>query len=81
MADKKYFLYSEDQIKEKNKILERLGKKFCPGSVSINGRMHKFTQLSNQSTIPRFPDTKVIASGDPTTFVYVMPSEEVGRGS
>ena len=34
----KYFLYSDEQIKEKNKVLGRTGKKFVPGTISINGK-------------------------------------------
>ena len=77
----KYFLYSDEQIAEKNKILSSFGKKFFPGSVSVNGHMKKFTQLSDKPDMPRFVDTKIVASGEITTMVYKMPREEVKTGN
>ena len=40
-----YFLYSDEQIAEKNNILSSTGKKFVPGTVVVNGKRTKFTQL------------------------------------
>ena len=77
----KYFLYSDEQIAEKNKILAKSGKVFYPGSVSINGQMKKFTQLSDQPDMPRFVDTKLIASGDISKITYKPPTEDIRRGN
>ena len=77
----KYFLYSDEQIKEKNKILARASKKFVPGTVVINGTRKKFTQLSDSPTISRFVDCKVVASGDESNFTYTMPSTTTIRGN
>ena len=77
----KYFLYSDEQIKEKNLILARTGKTFVPGVITQNGKRVKFIQLSDKPDIgKRFSDVKIIASGELSTFTYTMPSAEIKRG-
>ena len=59
-----YFIYSEDQINEKNEILKKVGKRFVPGTIIVNGSRQKFTQLSKHNYITdkrRYTDAKVIA--------------------
>ena len=68
-----YFLYSEEQIEEKNRILARSYKKFVPGTVVVNGTRHKFSQLSSSPEIARFVDVKIVASGEPSSFTYTLP--------
>lgn len=76
-----YFLYSDEQIKEKNAVLAQTSKVFEPGTVVVNGRKVKFTQLSTSPTIPRFVDTKIVASGENLKdFSYVMPKNKSKRG-
>ena len=58
-----YFLYSEEQIKERNEILAKENKEFVPGEVYIGTRRIKFSQLSDTDKIDRFIDTKVVAKG------------------
>ena len=72
----KYFLYSEDQMNEKNQILERSGKEYVPGVVIVNGLRKKFTQLSSSPTLDRFIDTKVVAEGELNQFTYTKPSNK-----
>lgn len=70
-----YFLYSEDQIKEKNNILSKCGKQFVPGVVTIQGKRQNFTQISNKPSIDRFIDTKIVASfPELKGATYVAPS-------
>lgn len=76
----KYFLYSDEQIKEKNKILARSDKEFVPGVVALNGNKLKYTQLSDTPDIPRFVDTKIVASGEITNFTYTKPTSISKRG-
>lgn len=76
----KYFLYSDEQISEKNKILGPSGKQFVPGTVVIGGTRKKFTQLSDQSTISRFVDCKIVASGEIDSFTYTEPTTIAKRG-
>jgi hypothetical protein len=77
----KYFLYSDEQISEKNKILSRSTKEFVPGTVVVNGRRVKFTQLSSDNKLPRFIDTRIVAEGEISNFVYTMPSSSTKRGN
>lgn len=70
----KYFLYSELQIKEKNNILTKSSKEFVPGTVAVDGQRKKFTQLSDSPNMPRYIDTKIVASGDLASFTYNMPT-------
>lgn len=79
MAEK-YFLYSEEQIDEKNKILARSGKTFVPGTVTVSGKRMQFTQLSDTPTISRFVDTKIIAKGELSKFTYILPTTITKRG-
>ena len=58
-----YFLYSEEQLKEKNNILSKQGKVFIPGTVYIGMSRISFTQLSEKDHIDRFIDTKIVAKG------------------
>lgn len=76
----KYFLYSKEQIKEKNTILGKTNKVFEPGVISINGRKEKFTQLSSSPSIDRFVDTKIIASGEESNFTFTLPKAVPKRG-
>ncbi len=77
----KYFLYSDEQIKEKNSILARTGKMFEPGTIVVSGKKVKFSQITNDiSTMSRFPDAKLIASGEESTFTYVMPKTSPKKG-
>ena len=77
----KYFLYSDEQIREKNLILARTGKTFVPGIITQNGKRVQFTQLADKPDIgKRFADVKIIASGELSNFTYTMPTTEIKRG-
>ena len=76
-----YFLYSDEQIAEKNNILSSTGKKFIPGTVVVNGKRTKFTQLSESASISRFIDTKIVASGELSDFTYEEPSTTIKKGN
>ena len=69
----KYFLYSEAQIKEKNQVLAKSSKEFIPGTVVVNGRRQKYTQLSDSPSMPRYIDTKLITSGELEAITYTKP--------
>lgn len=75
-----YFLYSDEQIKEKNKILARNNKCFEPGVVTVNGKKMKYTQLSSTPTMQRFVDTKIVATGELSNFTYTNPSQLSKKG-
>ena len=68
-----YFLYSEEQVKERNKILEKQGKVFVPGTVYVGMSRLSFSQISEKDSIPRFIDTKVVAKGYENQMKFDMP--------
>lgn len=70
----KYFLYSELQIKEKNEILSKSGKEFIPGTIVLNGKRQKFSQISDSPNMPRYIDTKIITKGEESELTFVKPS-------
>ncbi len=39
----------------------------------VNGKRAKFTQIHTSPTMPRFVDTKIVASGEQSTFTYTEP--------
>lgn len=71
-----YFLYSDEQITEKNKILKSLSKRFVPGIVIYNGEKRQFTQMSEDPTIERFVDCRIVAEGDEDILQYSKPTSE-----
>lgn len=68
-----YFLYSEQQHKERSEIEKKMSRIFSPGSVIVNGRKKIFTELSKSST-NRYPDCKIIAEGLKSKMMYTPPS-------
>lgn len=64
-----YFLYSEQQSKERSAIEKSMSRVFTPGTVVINGRKRFFTEISKKPT-NRYPDCKVIAEGYKSKFIY-----------
>ena len=76
-----YFLYSREQFNEKNDILSKSGKQFIPGTVIVDGIKKEFTTLSKKPEIPRYIDTRIVASGEPKDFTYTNPkTEKKSRG-
>lgn len=73
----KYFLYSEVQINEKNQILSKAGKEFVPGTVVVNGKRNKFSQISDSPNMQRYVDTKIVAQGLAEEFAIVMPTTTI----
>lgn len=77
----RYFIYSEEQIKEKNEILDKTEKQFEPGIVVVNGERKRFTQLSKTPTLNRYFDAEIVAEGEIDNFVYSMPKSIKKRGN
>lgn len=68
-----YFLYSDQQSKERSEIDKRMSRVFSPGSVIVNGRKKIYTELS-KSTTNRYPDCKIIAEGWRSKMIYTPPT-------
>ena len=67
-----YFLYSEQQNKERSEIEKKMSRVFSPGTVIVNGRKKIFTELSKSSS-NRYPDCKIIAEGWKAKMMYTPP--------
>lgn len=67
-----YFLYSEQQQKERSEIDKKMSRVFTPGSVIVNGRKRIFTELSKSSS-NRYPDCKIVAEGMKSKMMYTPP--------
>lgn len=73
MAMTKNFFYSYEQLLMRKNIELSMGKKFKVGHVVVNGTRKPFTEMTS-SAQSRFPDAKLVASGDPTTMNYTEPT-------
>ena len=67
-----YFLYSEQQNKDRSEIEKKMSRVFSPGTVIVNGRKKIFTELSKSSS-NRYPDCKIIAEGWKSKMMYTPP--------
>lgn len=70
-----YFLYSEQQSKERSEIEKKMSRVFSTGSVIVNGRKKVYTEMS-KSTTNRYPDCKIVAEGWRSKMVYTPPSSK-----
>lgn len=68
-----YFLYSEQQYKDRLEIERKMSRVFTPGTVIISGRKQRFTELSKSSS-NRYPDCKVVAQGYKSKMMYTLPT-------
>lgn len=68
-----YFLYSEQQHKERTTIEKTMSRVFTPGTVVVNGRKRIFTEISKNSS-NRYPDCKIVAEGYKSKMVYTPVS-------
>lgn len=64
-----YFLYSDNQYKERTEIENKMSRVFIPGVVFVNGKRVKFTEISRKNT-NRYPDCKVVAEGYKSKMKY-----------
>lgn len=58
----RYFLYSREQYKTRVEIEKKIGKRFKPGKVLINGKWELFTEISATPN-NQFSDSKIVAKG------------------
>ena len=70
----KYFLFSQDYVKERNEVLNKVNKQMVLGTVAYNGEIMEFSNLSSTKNLARHADAIVVAEGDPNTMRYTMPS-------
>lgn len=68
----KYFLYSLIQLNFRKQTELKLGRKFKPGQVIVNGKKLPFTELSSTDK-SRYSDAMVVAQGETSNMKYTMP--------
>lgn len=67
-----YFLYSDQQNKDRSGIEKKMSRVFVPGTVIVDGRKKIFTELSKSSS-NRYPDCKIVAEGMKSKMMYTPP--------
>lgn len=72
-----YFLYSEQQNKERTAIDKKMSKTFTPGVVIVGGRRTFFTEISRTKTTNKYSDCKLVAEGWSSKMKYT-PVRSVG---
>lgn len=68
-----YFLYSEQQSKERSEIEKKMSRIFTLGTVIVGGRKKFYTELSRKSS-NRYPDCKIVAEGWRSKMTYTSPT-------
>lgn len=71
----KYFFYSSEQLKFRIDTEKKMGKTFRVGHVFVNGTKKPFTEVS-LSNVSRYPDAKLVASGDSSVIRFTPPTSE-----
>lgn len=70
---KKYFLYSQTQLKFRKETDRRAGKTFTAGWVIVRGKKMPFTELVVDKKRSMYSDSKVVCYEDPSDVKYQMP--------
>lgn len=72
----RYFLYSKTQCKERADVESKIGKKFIPGKVLVNGKWYDFTQMSESASNIAYSDSKIVAKGYIENMTYTDCNSE-----
>lgn len=80
-SDYRYFLFSMDQVKDKNKIYDKVNKTMVLGTVFYNGVRKEFSALSTTPTLNKYTDVRIVAQGDITKMQYTMPRAKSKRSN
>ena len=73
---KKYFLYSQEQLKFRSETDRRVGKKFVAGWVIVRGKKMPFTELTSDKKNSRYSDAKIVCFEEPSKVKHQMPKSE-----
>lgn len=71
----KYFLFSNEQMKDRSRIEAKLGKRFKVGTVIVDGVRKPYTEISDKPK-NRYSDTKIVVVGDTDKLKYTEPRGE-----
>lgn len=70
----RYFIYSEEQARLRRTIEFRLGKKFLPGTVIVNGQSKFFTEIVDSTSKIKNSDAVIVAYTDIKKTKYSLPN-------
>ena len=59
-----YFLYSQQQVDDKNELLDKMNRKFQLGTVIFNGKKREYSSMSDKPELPRYADIRIVSEGD-----------------
>lgn len=72
----RYFLFSNEQYRLRQKAELSLGKTYIPGRVLNRGKWNDFTEISSSPSNYKFADAKVVAEGYLDRMTYKMNTNE-----
>lgn len=81
MADNetKYFVFSDMEMKHRNKVLSKIGLKFYCGTIPVESKIERFTNIISKDKFGNmrqmFPDVKIVLEGIPSKLTYTDPEE------
>lgn len=79
------FVYSQMQVDEKKQVLQKIGRDFQCGEVSVGNSKVKFSDTVEVINLSAFktayPDAKIITKGIKSKMIYAKPTEKyIGSG-
>lgn len=77
----RYFLFSKEQIADKNAAYDKVNRKMVLGTVIYNGQTKEYSCLSVTPELPRYTDERIVAEGDITKMKYTLPSTKPKRSN
>ena len=69
----KFFIYSREQHDLRVSTELKMGRKYVPGSITVSGVSHKFTEVVSSISNIRYNDAIVVYEGDPSSINYILP--------
>lgn len=69
----KYFLYSQQEVNDKNELYDRMNRVLILGTVIYNGKKKEFSSMSDKPELPRYSDVRIVAEGEIEKMTYTMP--------
>lgn len=64
------FVFSQEQMNEQKRTEEKLGKRYTPKQVIVNGSPRIYTDILLDKTSIRYTDTRIVVVGDIRSLKY-----------
>ena len=68
-----YFLFSRSQLDMRIEMEKKMGKKFKPGEVIVNGIKKQYTEIVTNPKNSRYSDAVVVTYGNKNNIKYYDP--------